>query len=159
NIAGLISVAHKEFWWGPSRAISIGITEFPAWSFLLGDLHPHYLSYILAPAFYLIALEASPPGGGAVKRMIVTLLYLACCEALLSAANSWDVVGFGLLAIPFVVVAWRSKRDQSEFSDDSTMLIPIATMMAIITLAALSNSHIQPAPIHLRWVSSELPRI
>jgi YYY domain-containing protein len=34
----------RFFWWDSSRAIEGTITEFPFFSFLLGDLHPHYLA-------------------------------------------------------------------------------------------------------------------
>ncbi len=50
NIAGFINgITGDSNWWGPSRVIAGAINEFPAWSFLLGDAHPHYLNLGLFP--------------------------------------------------------------------------------------------------------------
>ncbi len=61
NVAGIIDfLKSSDSWWGPSRVIKGAINEFPAWSFVLGDIHPHYLNLGLAPFFlscFLISLK------------------------------------------------------------------------------------------------------
>lgn len=52
NVSGLINgITGDSNWWGPSRVVAGAINEFPAWSFILGDAHPHYLNLGLFPFF------------------------------------------------------------------------------------------------------------
>ncbi len=85
------------WWWRASRLIhDKGLTgdamevidEFPAFSFLLGDMHPHVLAYpfvflVLALALNLLLADASVPGEHWV------LIYL--CLGALGFLNTWDM--------------------------------------------------------------------
>lgn len=52
NISGFINgITGDGNWWGPSRVVAGAINEFPAWSLILGDAHPHYLNLGLFPFF------------------------------------------------------------------------------------------------------------
>lgn len=71
--------------WASSRQISGAITEFPLFSFRLGDLHPHVLSMPLALA--AIALAAAAGAAASVRLLpLVALLF-----GLSWAANPWSM--------------------------------------------------------------------
>jgi YYY domain-containing protein len=78
--------------WRSSRAIAGTITEFPLFSFQLGDLHPHLLS---VPLFLLAILLARTLGRGAGEPRVawpgVALAYGAA-----AAANPWCALPVGL---------------------------------------------------------------
>ncbi len=52
---------HGFYWWDSSRAITNTITEFPFFSFLLGDLHPHFTSipWLYLTLFFVILVYQS----------------------------------------------------------------------------------------------------
>ena len=89
------------WWWRSSRVIPNippdGITEFPYFSFLLGDLHPHYMA--IPFVLLIVALAASRWLDGRAGRTC-----RACCSAgvalaTLIPASTWDVPSFwGLYA-------------------------------------------------------------
>ncbi|MDP9385774.1 MAG: DUF2298 domain-containing protein, partial [Actinomycetota bacterium] len=86
-------------WFGPSRLIPQAITEFPAFSFLLGDLHAHLLAVpftLLALAFGLQAAR-----GGPSRRDVVPA---GIAVGVLYAINSWSYpVAAGVVALSTVV--------------------------------------------------------
>ncbi len=157
NVAGLIAVGQHTFWWGPSRAIPVGITEFPAWSFLLGDLHPHFLSLVLPPGFLLIALESGQSGLPGVRRTGLTLLYVVSCAALTASANTWDLFGLALAALPLIAALHFAPVSESHWTKRE-VLISSAFMLAAVLLAVISNAHMQRAPIELKVVGSGIAR-
>lgn len=82
-------------WFAPSRVIPGAITEFPAFSFVLGDLHAHVLAVpftLLALAFALQVALTGPQGRDLVPAGVaVGLLY---------AVNAWSYpVVAGLVAL------------------------------------------------------------
>ena len=98
--------------WGSSRVLVDqlpggpwpDITEFPWFSFILGDLHPH----VLALPFGLLALGLAldwwrwSPAAGALKRdplSIARLVGGALIVGALYAINSWDFPLYLLLAV------------------------------------------------------------
>ncbi len=111
NVAGVIAFAKKDDnWWGPSRVIPGAINEFPAWSFLLGDLHPHYLNLGLMPLFILFVLALIQVS---LSRILeITLLAAAGLGGSLWIynANAWELPawwGFLLLLAALCFFAAR----------------------------------------------------
>jgi uncharacterized membrane protein len=147
NLKGLQVAFTGRHWWSPSRAISIGITEFTSWSFLLGDLHPHYLSQMLPLFFLTLAWH--------VRQYSFILLgsFVVYVAMLTFAANSWDVVALGLIALPLGLSALM-KGSRSAHGE----LCSIALLLALGALSLLSTANLQPVELTLRWLTSEHPR-
>jgi YYY domain-containing protein len=81
--------------WRSSRAIQGAITEFPLFSFQLGDLHPHLLS---VPLYLLAILLARTLGRGRGEpRVAWPLVALAYGAA--AAANPWCALPAGLAVL------------------------------------------------------------
>ena len=92
-------------WFEPSRVIPETINEFPAFSFLLGDLHAHVLALpftVLALAFAMqVALHG--PRGDLMWRSVAEALAAALAVGMLYAINSWSYpVAAGVLAAALV---------------------------------------------------------
>lgn len=91
---------------GPPMALDYTITEFPFFSLILGDLHPHVMGlpfFLLAVGLALAVLHEAPPPSPAWARAEWPRLALA---ALLLGAlgfiNSWDLPS----GLALVVGAW-----------------------------------------------------
>lgn len=85
------------WWWRASRIIPTikpdGINEFPYFSFLLGDLHPHFTA--LPWALLAVALSMAAPMGAAARKPEVDGDWLwvvvpALSLGFLLVGNSWD---------------------------------------------------------------------
>jgi YYY domain-containing protein len=116
------------WWWRASRLIhDKGLTgsdmevidEFPAFSFLLGDMHPHVLAYpfvflVLALALNLL-LATAPPG--AVEWWLVYL-----CLGAIGFLNTWDMPFYFFI----LVVAYGLNRYMHPDLDSPTWLERVA---------------------------------
>lgn len=94
--------------WSSSRAIKGAITEFPLFTFHLGDLHPHLLAVPLALAALFLACAVV-----ALPRGRATLLVLAAiCYGAAAAANPWCAIplGLGVVALVLTVNAATEQR-------------------------------------------------
>ena len=116
------------WWWRTTRVIQAAeggstpaITEFPSFSFILGDLHPHVMSLpflILALGLGLRTLASGETFGLRwVRENKVAFLAIALCIGGLGFLNSWDLplglglfLGTTLIANHWSGVAWG--RDQ-----------------------------------------------
>jgi YYY domain-containing protein len=89
---------------GPDAARDGLISEFPAFSFLHGDLHPHFTALPLA--FLVLSLglnlmknpDAQPLSLGKRQGRNLDLLVLGLSLAALAMANTWDLPAYGLVA-------------------------------------------------------------
>jgi YYY domain-containing protein len=94
-------------WFQASRVVPDTINEFPAFSWLLGDLHAH----VLAVPFTLVALALALQWLHAGARVLDTLLAGVLCGSLY-AINAWSypvttgLLGLALIASPGV---WRRR--------------------------------------------------
>jgi len=116
NIAGVIDFFSKsDNWWGPSRVIPGAINEFPAWSFLLGDMHPHYLNLALIPFCISILLGTASQGNKIVlklptERIVLYLALLILPPIWLSNSNAWEIpIWAGLVACYFLLTLLSSR--------------------------------------------------
>jgi len=116
---GGLFIPYVDFWnasramsWGPFGLIQGSeINEFPSFSFILGDLHPHFSAHPVFLGFLLIVAALWRAGQREIlsAREVVTSrllqwLALAFFAGLLYTTNSWDCfVGLFLaaVALPF----------------------------------------------------------
>lgn len=130
DVKGLAPSAHPEgwlptsfwWWWRASRIIPNtkpdGINEFPYFSFILGDLHPHFTALpwvLLAVAFALTAAlsrahHGDPALGGWANRAVI-----AISLGFLLAGNTWDFPSYTALfwlgsLVPFSAADWARDK-------------------------------------------------
>ncbi len=148
-------------WWGPSRVVadtipgrpspSEPISEFPAFSFLLGDLHPH----VMAMPLFTLGVSASLALALYMRRPRVQLLVGAVTAGVivgwLYMTNSWDVPVVAALAVASPVVGAQSGRLRERLR--MALLVPLPLLLAA-ALAAMPFLASFEAPVHH---SAELP--
>jgi uncharacterized membrane protein len=149
NTAGLLSVFRgtaKHWWWWPaSRAVSDGttelITEFPAFSFILGDNHPHLLALPLLLllvtycAALLFRLRGTRPAMTA-NQLAAAMLVCAILQCVIFMTNSWDwPIAFGIGLLTFVLSCRAAK--------------PRLQRAAAFTAISITCLLIIPLPYHL----------
>jgi YYY domain-containing protein len=98
-------------WWSPSRVIaapSYTINEFPAFSFILADLHAHLLALPFAGLALGVALNLLLARGEGLRAFglrwagVLALFLAALALGALYAINGWDLptyLGFTMLAL------------------------------------------------------------
>lgn len=125
------------FWWRGSRIIPGTITEFPFFSFLLGDLHPHVMALplVLLAAGTALAVwrGRGALGWQAVRRRPFATLFLAAVFGALAFQNAWDVITFSTL-LAAAVFARNARRAPPLRAAKDTLayLAPAAAAAAVI---------------------------
>ncbi len=110
--AGLAQLG--DWYVGPSRVINPPntINEFPFWSFLFADLHPHLIALPITLLMIALAwqLFQSDAASNRIER-IALLTFTALTLGTLAVTNSWDFPTYALLIGAVLVgTAWRSNR-------------------------------------------------
>jgi YYY domain-containing protein len=105
------------WWWRSSRVIPNippdGITEFPYFSFLLGDLHPHYMA--IPFVLLVVALAASRWLDAEGWPDLPTLLFGGVALGTLIPTSTWDVPTFwGVYLLASVGDAWRREASREK---------------------------------------------
>jgi len=103
------------WWWRATRILPDTITEFPAFSLILGDLHAHLLALplgIVAAAVAVTAFDGSTQlTWRSWQRRPEALVLAAVLFAAIAMTNTWDAAIFGALwlvagAGAFLAVGW-----------------------------------------------------
>jgi YYY domain-containing protein len=131
-------------WWGSSRVFGgSAITEFPYWSFLFGDLHPHVMSLPLLTLLTAVVLTyvvtAEREDG---LRLHSLALLLGALSAVIRATHTWDLplaLGIGAGAI----ILGRSRRTAIASSRWTRMLGDVALMAVahLIVVAPFAQNY------------------
>lgn len=100
--------------WGPSRVIDATINEFPFWSFLFADLHPHLIGIPLSGMFLAFALallkHEATDWRGSWRDGLAFVALFALLLGTLASVNLWELpTYFGLGVLTFLVSQFRSK--------------------------------------------------
>ncbi|HLZ21448.1 MAG TPA: DUF2298 domain-containing protein [Ktedonobacterales bacterium] len=131
-------------WWNPSRVIPNTINEFPAFSFILSDLHAHVLALpftALAVGIALNLLLARGEGLRAYGRGPLGLLALATSAVAIGglyAINGWDLptyLGLAVLALAMQQYLAHDRRINSLLLLD--LFAAAALLIALCFLAYL----------------------
>ncbi len=91
-------------YWNPTRVIPDTINEFPFFTFLYADLHPHLLALplTLGALAGAVGAVAAPPKAEGIGARLLRVLLLGLVIGALWPANTWDFptyLGLGVLAI------------------------------------------------------------
>ena len=172
NIDGIINAySNNPDWWGPSRVIKGTINEFPAWSFLLGDLHPHFFNLSMTLFILCLAFAISKTSIAATGRIALTLLLFTVSAPLYYNSNAWEVPMAGILfsLVIFLLVAPAFSRQKlaesrrypaelaSAFKSKQFLSIAVILILCLISLL-MSCRNIQPADYPWRWVNESVEK-
>ena len=131
-------------WWGPSRVIEGAINEFPAWSFLLGDAHPHYLNLGLIPFFILLAYRVHPLNLSGPLKLFWAIVFLIIPFLWLYNSNPWEVpvwLGTWTIFCGIMFLYWRfDKEERVKISGNFRFLLLISAMAILISLSLYLSS-------------------
>ena len=125
-------------WWSPSRVVPGTINEFPAFSFILADLHAHVLALPFAAlavglAFNVLlargeGLRAFGRGAAGALALIVTAVAIGG----LYAINGWDLPTYlGLALLALALQQWLAHGRRFSF------LLALDLISAAVLLVAL----------------------
>lgn len=156
-------------WWGPSRVIPGAINEFPAWSFLLGDVHPHYLNLGLIPFLCLLFLHLTRSALTPMVKLFAALTLLFVGALWVYNANAWEVPVWAAISVAFfaLTLVGMPLRDLREFVRErlrwrELLSPPAAVLLALcaylIISLSLSSLNIIPAEMPLRIVEDPIER-
>ncbi len=143
-----------DLYWVAARAIGVSgphevppITEFPYWSFLYADLHPHVIAlpFTLAVIALLVAwLDAT---GRLAKGALIALLGFTL--GFFWPTNTWDWPTYGALTgLTLFFAAWRRDETGSASGFVRAMLSSLATfgLMLAIGYVAFRPFHANYLP-------------
>jgi len=151
------------WWWKSSRItnsfsetgdeLDFTIQEFPFFSFLLGDFHPHLMSipFVLTGLTVLIAVFMAYRSISftVLKKNISAALIIAVVIGASGFINFWDVGLLLLLSTGLVVAGWISTRQLSPMSFVRAAL-PLA-LLWLIGVLIFSPFYLGTAESQVQW--------
>ncbi len=113
----VLGTGFSSLLWDSTRTISNTINEYPLFSILWGDVHPHIMG--MFNQVFLIALLAFIwrywPDLSRPSRMIAGGL-IALSLGSMPLLNTWDIVIYGPLVVMFGILFWyRSRNERAGF--------------------------------------------
>lgn len=172
NLEGVFSFLQKENgWWGPSRVIPGSIHEFPVWSFLLGDLHPHYLNLAAIPLAILLLMHFMQRSQTWLHRIVVAFAFGIIPSGWIYISNAWEVPIWGsfvLVLLALLTAAYYSQwrefpgafRREMVLSLKSPWRTIFGSFVIVLITSALyiSSLNIEPADYPWSAVSGDVAR-
>jgi uncharacterized membrane protein len=152
-------------WWGPSRVVEGAINEFPAWSFLLGDAHPHYLNLGFVPFAILVGVGIVRSAKSRVEQIAEALVGALVALAWVFNTNAWEtpvVIGLLLSAAAVALLCRAFQPSQMPWSIDhqgrQRLLVLVAVAIPLVVSLALSVQNIQSPNMPLKFVAAPVTR-
>ena len=156
--------------WTPSDVLPNTRNEFPAFNWLLGDLHAHAFGILifLAAIAVLVQLQLAKEVDGSNWRQSVvvhplTWILLAVLFATMWATNSWDMLVFGALGWGWILSesAVRENDAQGRLAQavQGTLIWTILVLVAISILASFYSRYTYPPLIIRHPALDNLPSV
>jgi YYY domain-containing protein len=130
------------WWWWRATRISPdanSITEFPFFSFILGDLHPHVMAIPYVLTAFALGLtfwrSETPLSFDTWRRRPAVLLLSAVLIGGLGFLNTWDLPTFGLLIALLVLLRNLAGRDLRSGVRDTLAFIAPLVVLALVLYA------------------------
>ncbi len=104
-------------YWQSSRVIPFTINEFPFWSFLFADMHPHVMDMPVAVfmlgiiATFLLSHQQQPGSSPTFLKRLPLYLFAAFIFGTIACINPWDMPVYALLLVVTLgILAFQEKR-------------------------------------------------
>lgn len=150
------------WWWAATRVINTfqggtsvdyTIEEFPFFSFLLGDLHPHVMGipFVLTGLGLVATVFLSPvPWGFAwLKRHLPFAVLLALVIGALGFINAWDIALITIVLGALIVIKTYRQRTSNLLVSAIRALLPAVPIVGLALVAY--------APFYFGTFSSQVP--
>ncbi len=139
-------------WWNSSRVIvregiDVTINEFPYWSFVLGDLHAHFMVVPISLLTLALAFRFFRGYDPAEEPFLHRYLLIICSALFLGiipAANTWDTPTYYLiftLSLAFGIYYKTKSFNKSFFLKLAKTLIPLLVLSYAFLLPFHMNFH------------------
>jgi YYY domain-containing protein len=130
-------------WWAPSRVNqgNFDITEFPYFTFLFGDLHPHMMGMVFVGLTVSVALAyllSSDATDASRHESLVLAVGLGLCTGLVRMVNTWDLPSVMIVSVLAVVVG-RSITQVTPMSRTGPARRTMLLIGSVAVAAGLSN--------------------
>lgn len=102
NLFQVLTTPNFSYFWVPSRVVPDGITEFPFFTYILGDLHPHLVAMPFQMLVLALLLQMFTEENFFENRFM--LMFLPLCMGFLIPLNSWDYFTYTMLLLGIIVV-------------------------------------------------------
>jgi YYY domain-containing protein len=118
--------------WLGTRTITNTINEFPLFSFIWGDLHPHVID-LFNQLFLIFILIFAFKQWDILSSLEKWVLFLMAAVSLgsMPLINSWDVLIYAPITVLFGILIWWKNRSKENLSQTVLFLITIP-LLAII---------------------------
>lgn len=147
------------WWWPTTRVVSDVISEYPAFSLLLGDPHPHLLALSLGVVALALAVQVFAGGAPLTWRRWLarpeSLVLTSALFASLAMTNSWDVLSYGGI---WAAAAWWAASRAGWPAHTAALVAARWAILPTVGGALLAYPFLQsldPAPIGIALVRGE----
>jgi YYY domain-containing protein len=139
TLAGKAPFPSYDFW-APSRVIPFTINEFPYWSFLFADLHPHVIGIPLALLFCGLLFSILSSASTGWRSLLPRLIALGFLLGALSSVNLWELPTYLALGVLGLAVH-RFRREGSAGLLNTAVASAIFAGVAVVTFFPFFRSY------------------
>ncbi len=105
SIFHALTTPNVSYFWIPSRVVPDGITEFPFFTFILGDLHPHLVAMPFQMLVLALLLEMYTEKKFIENKLM--LVFLPLSLGFLIPLNSWDYIIYAMFMLGIILIPLR----------------------------------------------------
>ncbi|WP_292519930.1 DUF2298 domain-containing protein [Methanoculleus sp.] len=137
NLSAIYHILIGDSWfdvlWGSTRTIENTINEYPLFSMLWGDVHPHVMS-LFNQGFLLFLLVFAYMRWGTLSMRGRSLLCGLAALALgsMPGFNSWDVLVYAPITLVFGLLVWWRYGSLARDSQKSWMVLASVPPLAVL---------------------------
>ncbi|MDI6866121.1 DUF2298 domain-containing protein [Methanoculleus sp.] len=129
----LIGSSWFDAFWGSTRTIENTINEYPIFSMLWGDVHPHVTSFFNQGFLLFLLVFAYLRWGDLSKRGRAILCGLTALSlGSMPAFNSWDVLIYAPITLLFGLMVWRRYGNFGRDEKMSWMMLGVVPPVAVL---------------------------
>ncbi|NLZ30220.1 MAG: hypothetical protein GX885_05700, partial [Methanomicrobiales archaeon] len=122
----------SDILWGSTRTIESTINEYPLFSMLWGDLHPHVMGLFNQVFLLFLLIFAYMRWGDLSMRGRAILCGLAALSlGSMPGINSWDVLVYAPVTLVFGFLIWRRYGNFSRDEEKSWMVLATVPPLAV----------------------------